>query len=87
MNTPIGTDDTLSTKADLARMEGALKADIAGMELALKTDIVNMGSRIHADLAAMDKKFTVYFSVLIFTVIFVNRNTLEFLARLAGLIK
>lgn len=40
-----------------------------------------------ADIAKLDKKFTVYFMTTIFTVIFLNQNALEFLAKLIGLIK
>ena len=64
--------DELATKADIARLEGTTKADIA---------------TIYTEIARLDKKFTVYFMVTIFTVIFLNQNALEFLARLLGLIK
>jgi hypothetical protein len=57
--------DELSTKEDLAKLEGA------------------MNTRFER----MDKKFTVLFMVTIFTVIFLNQNALEFLARIIGLIK
>jgi len=57
--------DELSTKEDLAKLEGAM----------------------NARFERMDKKFTVLFMVTIFTVIFLNQNALEFLARIIGLIK
>jgi hypothetical protein len=63
------------------RDELATKADIA--ELIGKSD----SYATRADLAKMDKKFTVLWLITIFTVIFLNQNALEFLARLLGLIK
>ncbi len=39
------------------------------------------------DIAKLDKKFTVYFVVTIATVIILNQNALEFLARIFGLLK
>ncbi len=66
----------LSTKEDLAKVEGSLREDLAKVEGSLRQEITKL-----------DKKFTVYFLITIFTVIFVNQNALEFLARLLGLIK
>ncbi|PIV92322.1 MAG: hypothetical protein COW45_00080 [Gallionellales bacterium CG17_big_fil_post_rev_8_21_14_2_50_54_146] len=66
----------LSTKEDLAKMDGSLRQEIAKMDGSLRQEI-----------AKMDKKFTVLWLITIFTVIFVNQNTLEFLARILGLVK
>jgi hypothetical protein len=68
--------DELSTKEDLAKLGGTIKEDLAKLE----------GS-MNARFDRMDKKFTVLFMVTIFTVIFLNQNALEFLARILGLIK
>jgi len=62
----------LATKEDLAKLEGLLREEIAKMD---------------ARFERMDKKFTVLFMVTIFTVIFLNQNALEFLARILGLVK
>lgn len=64
--------DELATKADIAN----LKLEIADVKLDLKQDI-----------ARLDKKFTVLWLVTIFSVLIVNQNALEFLAKLLGLIK
>ncbi len=56
-------------------------------ELATKADIARLEGATKADIAKLDKKFTVYFMATIFTVIFLNQNALEFLAKLIGLIK
>ena len=66
----------LATKADLARVEGGLKTDIARLEGEIKI--------AHAQL---DRKFMIMFLVLLFTVIFVNQNALEFIVKIIGLAK
>lgn len=82
--------DELASKADIAELKGdienvrlATKADITRSELAVKADI----SRLELSIVKQDKKFTVLFMITIFTVVFLNQNALEFLARLIGLIK
>ncbi len=67
--------DELATKEDLAKLEGSLREDLAKLE-----------GRMDARFERLDKKFTVYFLVTIFTVIFLNQNALEFLARLLRLL-
>ena len=52
-------------------------------ELATKEDLL----AVRQDLVRLDKKFSMYFLTTIFTVIFLNQNALEFLARILGLIK
>lgn len=64
--------DELATKVDIADVRTELKGDIAE----LRTDFVKL-----------DKKFTVLWLITIFTVIFLNQNALEFLAKLLGLIR
>ena len=64
--------DELATKEDMAN----LKAEFAKLE-------GQMGARFER----MDKKFTLLFAITIFTVIFLNQNALEFLARIFGLLK
>lgn len=52
-------------------------------ELATKEDI----ARLETSIVKVDKKFTILWLITIFTVIFLNQNALEFLAKLLGLIK
>ncbi len=35
----------------------------------------------------LDKKFSMYFAVMIFAIIFLNQNALEFIAKVLGLIR
>ncbi|MFN3594880.1 MAG: hypothetical protein ACK4TK_09380 [Thiobacillaceae bacterium] len=66
--------DELATKEDSAKPEGSLREDLAKLE-----------RRMDARFERLDKKFTIYFLVTIFTVIFLNQNALEFLAKLLRL--
>jgi len=61
------------------RSELATKEDL----IAVKEDLI----AVREDLVKLDKKFSMYFLTIIFTVIFLNQNALEFLARILGLIK
>ena len=64
--------DELATKEDLAKLQGSVKEDLA---------------KIDARFERMDKKFTNLFTIIMFTIIFLNQNALEFLVRVIGLIK
>ena len=78
--------DELATKEDLAKLEGSLREDLAKLEGSLREDLAKLEGRMDARFERLDKKFTVYFLVTIFTVIFLNQNALEFLARLLRLL-
>jgi hypothetical protein len=69
----------LATKEDLL----AVKEDL----LAVREDLAKLEGSLREDLVKLDKKFSMYFLTIIFTVIFLNQNALEFLARILGLIK
>lgn len=69
----------LATKEDLL----AVKEDL----LAVREDLAKLEGSLREDLVKLDKKFSMYFLTTIFTVIFLNQNALEFLARILGLIK
>lgn len=60
-------------------------------ELATKADLqllkIELEAKIEKELLRLDRKFTILFLILLFTIIFLNRDALEFLARLFGLIK
>jgi hypothetical protein len=62
----------LATKADIAHIEG----EIALVREEMKNWILRL-----------DRKFTIMFVILFFTIIFLNQNALEFLAKVLGLIK
>ncbi len=81
----IAVQRKLEVKEELKRElrdELATKEDIANVRTELKEDIAN----VRAELVRLDKKFTVYFLITIFTVIFLNQNALEFLAKLMRLV-
>ncbi len=69
-------EDLLAVREDLAKLEGSLREDLAKLE-----------GKMDARFERMDRKFTLLFMATIFTVIFLNQNALEFLARILGLIK
>jgi hypothetical protein len=73
----------LATKADVVKLEGTLKTDIVRLEGELKT----VRQEIQTIMVKLDRKFTIMFIVLLFTIIFLNQNALEFIAKLLGLIK
>jgi len=56
-------------------------------ELATKAEIVELRGFIKTEIVTLDRKFTIMFLVLLFTTVFVNQNTLKFIAELLGLIK
>jgi len=91
LNSELATKEDLArlegvTKADIARLEGVTKADIARLEGVTKADIARLEGSTNLAISKLDKKFTYLWMVTIFTVIFVNQNALEFLAKLLGLI-
>jgi hypothetical protein len=65
------------------RSELATKEDLR----AVREDLAKLEGSLREDLVKLDKKFSMYFLTIIFTVIFLNKNALEFLARILGLIK
>ncbi|MBN2700937.1 MAG: hypothetical protein JXR29_05755 [Methylothermaceae bacterium] len=82
----IGLKDDL--REEMTGLEGRLKEELHGF----KERMAKVEGRLEAtatkeDLAKFDKKFTVYFIVLLFTVIFLNQNALEFIAHLMGWVK
>jgi hypothetical protein len=62
----------LANKADIARLEGK---------------IVWLEEKMGKDILRLDRKFTIMFIILFFTVIFLNQNALEFMFKVLGLIK
>jgi len=75
--------DELSTKEDLAKLEGQMHQ----LHAMTKADLAKLEGQIESRFERMDKKFTLMFAVTIFTVVFLNQNALEFLAKIFGLIK
>ena len=77
----------LASKADLL----ALKAEMQAMEERLEAKIdkvrTELSAKIENEILKLDRKFTIMFIILFFTLILVNQNAIEFLLRVLGLIK
>jgi predicted DNA-binding protein len=84
----------LATKADVVRLEGVVKADVVRLEGEIKAhverlegELKTLRQEVQTIVTRLDRKFTIMFLILLFTVIFLNQNSLEFIAKLLGLIK
>jgi|UniRef100_A0A7C5SVY7 hypothetical protein len=77
----------LASKADLL----ALRAEMQAMEERLEAKIdkvrTELSAKIENEILRLDRKFTILFIILFFTLILVNQNSLEFLLKVLGLIK
>jgi hypothetical protein len=60
------------------------KAELLGKTEKDKAELLG---KIETEITRLDRKFTIMFVVLFFTIIFLNQNALEFLARVIGLVK
>jgi len=84
-------------KADIVRLEGFVKTEVARLEGQLQTvrqeiqtvrqEIKTAREEVKTANIKLDRKFTIMFLILLFTIVFLNQNSLEFIARLLGLIK
>jgi hypothetical protein len=72
----------LELKDELTR-ELASKADLQ----ILRAEIQAMEAKIEKEILRLDRKFTILFIILFFTLILVNQNALEFLLKVLGVIK
>jgi hypothetical protein len=48
---------------------------------------LRLEAKIEKEILRLDRKFTILFIILFFTLILVNQNTLEFLLKVLGVIK
>jgi phenylalanyl-tRNA synthetase alpha subunit len=71
------------TQADLQ----ALRAEMQAMEQRLEAKIEKVRLELKEEIFKLDRKFTILFIILFFTLILVNQNALEFLLRVLGLIR
>ncbi len=72
----------MATKSDLARVE----AKLAGEIQTVRQEIQTVRQEIQTVKVELDRRFMLMFTVLFFTIVFLNQNALEFLARVLGLI-
>lgn len=76
-----------SLRGDLAKLEGSLREDLAKLEGSFREELMRLEGTMNARFERQDKKFTLFFAVLVFTIVFLNQDALEFLARLLGLLR
>jgi len=72
----------LELKDELTK-ELASKADLQ----ILRAEIQAMEAKIEREILRLDRKFTILFIILFFTLILVNQNALEFLLKVLGVIR
>lgn len=77
----------LATKEDLANLRTELKEDIANVRTELKEDIANLRTDMIRMEARLERKFTILWLITLFTIVFLNQNALQFLARVLGVLK
>ena len=75
--------DLLALKAEMQAMEAKLEAKIEKVRSELEEEIFKLEHKLNI----IDRKFTILFIILFFTLILVNQNALEFLLKVLGLIK
>ena len=84
----------LASKADIQVLKAeiqAVRTEMQAMEERLEAKIdkvrTELSAKIENEILRLDRKFTIWFIVLFFTLILVNQNALEFLLKVLGLIK
>jgi len=73
----------LASKADIQ----VLKAEIRAVRAEVQAMEARLEAKIERESLRLDRKFTILFIILFFTIILVNQNSLEFLLKVLGLIK
>jgi predicted nucleic acid-binding Zn-ribbon protein len=73
----------LASKADLLAVEARLEGKIEVVRQEMQT----IRQEMQTIKTELDRKFTIMFIILFFTVIFLNQNALEFIFRVLGVIK
>jgi hypothetical protein len=76
----------LELKDELTK-ELASKADIQVLKAEIQAVRTELSAKIENEILRLDRKFTIMFIILLFAVILVNQNALEFLLKVLGLIK
>ncbi|MEJ5363386.1 MAG: hypothetical protein WHV26_15105 [Spirochaetota bacterium] len=71
------------TEKDKAELLGIMKQDKAELLGIMKQD----KAELLLKMEQMNKKFSIYFVTLLFVIIFLNQNALEFIAKVIGLLK
>jgi restriction endonuclease Mrr len=80
----------LASKADIQVLKAEIqtvRAEMQAMEQRLEAKIEKVRSELKEEILKLDRKFTIMFIILLFAVILVNQNALEFLLKVLGFIK
>ena len=84
----------LASKADIQVLKTeiqAVRTEMQAMEERLEAKIdkvrTELSAKIENEILRLDRKFTILFIILFFTLILFNQNALEFLLKVLGLIK
>jgi len=73
----------LASKADIQ----VLKTEIQTVRAEMQAMEARLEAKIEKEILKLDRKFTILFIILFFTLILVNQNALEFLLKVLGFIK
>jgi multidrug resistance efflux pump len=76
-----------TVRAEMQADLQALRAEMQAMGQRLETKIEKVRLELKEEIFKLDRKFTILFIILFFTLILVNQNALEFLLKVLGLIK
>ena len=80
-------EKTEKDKAELIGMMKQDKAELTGKIDALYQKTEKDKAELTLRIERLDKKFSIYFAVLLFAIIFLNQNALEFIAKMIGIIR
>jgi len=76
-----------AVRAEMQAMEQRLEAKIELVRKELDGKIDSVRSELKEEILKLDRKFTIMFLILLFTFILFNKDALEFLLKVLGLIK
>ena len=90
--------DMAKLQADMASLRGEMQADMASLRGEMQSEMATLRGEMQSEMAALrgdmntrferlDKKFTLMFGVLVFLIIFLNQNALEFILKVVGILK
>lgn len=77
----------LITKAEFYGEIRLIKQEIEALRQEMRTLKTELEAKIENEILKLDRKFTILFLILLFAIIFLNKEALEVIAKLFGLIK
>lgn len=82
----VALEKKLEIKDELTK-ELVTKAEFFGEMKLIRQEMQTLRQEMQTVKVELDRKLTIMFVVLFFTIVFLNQNALEFLARILGLLK